>query len=163
MDFGLCMYQSVVWSYFYISCTVPNESLSPPSRVSYFCTILQNSLITLLIILSLWSHNLNLFSCYVWSIFLHAFFCTDIKRDSVSLEVSFSYLCPCEISPVCRLKYLCSCFFFYFCFLVIILFVLILSALLLPQSVRQWPGRPGFNPRSSHTKDFKNGTWYHLA
>ena len=22
----------------------------------------------------------------------------------------------------------------------------------------QWPGRPGFNPRSSHTKDFKNGT-----
>ena len=22
-------------------------------------------------------------------------------------------------------------------------------------SVRQWPGRPGFNPRSSHTKDFK--------
>ena len=23
------------------------------------------------------------------------------------------------------------------------------------------PGRPGF--RSSHTKDFKNGTWYHLA
>ena len=22
---------------------------------------------------------------------------------------------------------------------------------------------PGFNPRSSHTKDFKNGTWYHLA
>ena len=27
----------------------------------------------------------------------------------------------------------------------------------------RWPGRPGFNPRSSHTKDFKNGTWYHLA
>ena len=26
-------------------------------------------------------------------------------------------------------------------------------------SVRQWPGRPGFNPRSSHTKDSKNGTW----
>ena len=25
-------------------------------------------------------------------------------------------------------------------------------------SVRQWPGRPGFNPRSSHTKDSKNGT-----
>ena len=25
-------------------------------------------------------------------------------------------------------------------------------------SVRHWPGRPGFNPRSSHTKDFKNGT-----
>ena len=23
---------------------------------------------------------------------------------------------------------------------------------------RQWPGRPGFNPRSSHTKDSKNGT-----
>ena len=33
----------------------------------------------------------------------------------------------------------------------------------MPKSVRQWPGRPGFNPRSSHTKDFKNGTWYHLA
>ena len=24
--------------------------------------------------------------------------------------------------------------------------------------VRPWPGRPGFNPRSSHTKDSKNGT-----
>ena len=23
------------------------------------------------------------------------------------------------------------------------------------ESVRQWPGRPGFNPRSSHTKDSK--------
>ena len=30
-------------------------------------------------------------------------------------------------------------------------------------SVRQWPGRPGFNPRSRHAKDFKNGTWYLLA
>ena len=26
------------------------------------------------------------------------------------------------------------------------------------ESVRQWPRRPGFNPRLSHTKDFKNGT-----
>ena len=26
------------------------------------------------------------------------------------------------------------------------------------ESVRQWPGRPGFNPTSSHTKDSKNGT-----
>ena len=26
-----------------------------------------------------------------------------------------------------------------------------------------WSGRPGFNPRSRHTKDFKNGTWYLLA
>ena len=25
-------------------------------------------------------------------------------------------------------------------------------------NVRQWSGRPGFNPRSRHTKDFKNGT-----
>ena len=24
-------------------------------------------------------------------------------------------------------------------------------------SVRQWSGRPGFSPRSCHTKDFKNG------
>ena len=30
-------------------------------------------------------------------------------------------------------------------------------------SVHQWPGRSGFNPRSSHTKDLKNGTWYLLA
>ena len=28
---------------------------------------------------------------------------------------------------------------------------------------RQWSGRPGFNPRSRHTKDFKNSTWYFLA
>ena len=26
-------------------------------------------------------------------------------------------------------------------------------------SVRQWPGSPGFNLRSSHTKNFKNGTY----
>ena len=30
-------------------------------------------------------------------------------------------------------------------------------------SVRQWPGRPGFNHRSSHTKDSKNGTGCILA
>ena len=30
-------------------------------------------------------------------------------------------------------------------------------------SVRQWLGRSGFNPRSSYTKDLKNGTWYLLA
>ena len=29
--------------------------------------------------------------------------------------------------------------------------------------VRQWSARPGFNPRSRYTKDFKNGTWYLLA
>ena len=30
-------------------------------------------------------------------------------------------------------------------------------------SVCQWSGRPGFNPRSSHTKDSKNGTLCFLA
>ena len=30
-------------------------------------------------------------------------------------------------------------------------------------SVRQWPRRLGFNPRSSHTNDSKNGAWYLLA
>ena len=29
--------------------------------------------------------------------------------------------------------------------------------------VPQWSGRLEFNPRSSHTKDSKNGTRYHLA
>ena len=29
--------------------------------------------------------------------------------------------------------------------------------------VHQWSGRPGFNPRLSHTKDEKNGTSYRLA
>ena len=29
--------------------------------------------------------------------------------------------------------------------------------------VRQWPGRPGFNSRSSHAKDSKNGTWFYTA
>ena len=31
------------------------------------------------------------------------------------------------------------------------------------QGVHQWSGRPGFNPRSGHTKDFKNGTLYLFA
>ena len=30
-------------------------------------------------------------------------------------------------------------------------------------TIRQWSGRPGLNPRLSHTKDFKNGTWHRLA
>ena len=30
-------------------------------------------------------------------------------------------------------------------------------------SVRQWPGRPEFNPSWSHTRDRKNSTWYLLA
>ena len=30
-------------------------------------------------------------------------------------------------------------------------------------SVCQWPGRPGFNPKLSHTKNLKNGTWCQLA
>ena len=30
-------------------------------------------------------------------------------------------------------------------------------------SVHQWPGRLGFNPWSSHTKDSKNDTCYLLA
>ena len=29
-------------------------------------------------------------------------------------------------------------------------------------NIRQWSGRSGFNPRSSHTKDLKNGTWCRL-
>ena len=28
----------------------------------------------------------------------------------------------------------------------------------LGSSIHQWSGRPGFNPRSSHTKDLINGT-----
>ena len=31
------------------------------------------------------------------------------------------------------------------------------------QSVCQLSRRPGFNSRLSHTKDYKNGTWCHLA
>ena len=34
---------------------------------------------------------------------------------------------------------------------------------LMSKNVCQQSGRPGFNPRSSHTKDSKNGTWCHLA
>ena len=30
-------------------------------------------------------------------------------------------------------------------------------------SAYQWSGRPVFNPRLGHTKDFKNDTWYLLA
>ena len=33
-----------------------------------------------------------------------------------------------------------------------------MKLLLLTFSVRQWPGRAGFNPRSSHTEDSKK--WY---
>ena len=40
-----------------------------------------------------------------------------------------------------------------------ILYVRIYNQLIsLVGSVRQWPGRPGFSPRSRHTKDLQNGT-----
>ena len=37
------------------------------------------------------------------------------------------------------------------------------SGVLLDGPVRQWPGRPGVNSRSNHTKDSKNGSWCLLA
>ena len=37
------------------------------------------------------------------------------------------------------------------------LYILIISHWPSGQSVHQWSGRPGFSPRSSHTKDSKNG------
>ena len=40
----------------------------------------------------------------------------------------------------------------------LIMYVTSLTIYISGQSVRQWPGRPGFSPRSSHTKDSKNGT-----
>ena len=58
-----------------------------------------------------------------------------------------------------HLEYLCLTFevppFFF-------LFFYMQNLIGLVGSVCQWSGRPGFNPRSHHTKDFKNGTWYLL-
>ena len=34
----------------------------------------------------------------------------------------------------------------------------VMNIYLYSKSDRQWPGRPVFNPRSRHTKDFENGT-----
>ena len=67
-----------------------------------------------------------------------AFFSAVIRRDSVSLIrfplLSHVQIFWCEISPVCRLKYLYSCFSFHFCFqitLVLLIIVLLISLSLL--------------------------------
>ena len=69
---------------------------------------------------------------YWWSLWR---ICADIRRDSVSL-LKFPFrshvqIFPCEISPVCRLKYPYSCFSSNFYFLVLVLFVMMLSVMLL--------------------------------
>ena len=38
-----------------------------------------------------------------------------------------------------------------------------IKAGIIAQYICQGAGRPGFNPRSRHTKDFKNDIWYLLA
>ena len=40
----------------------------------------------------------------------------------------------------------------------ICIYIYIYIILLKMVNVRQWSGRPGFNPRLSHTKDSENGT-----
>ena len=42
-------------------------------------------------------------------------------------------------------------------------FAHIITRKILDEFSPSWSGRPGFNPTSYHTKDFKNGTWYLLA
>ena len=37
--------------------------------------------------------------------------------------------------------------------------IILLAHLYNGKSIRQWPGKPGFNPRLTHTKISKNGTW----
>ena len=46
---------------------------------------------------------------------------------------------------------------------ILYIYIYIYNKYILDIYVRQLPGRPGFNPRSSHTKDSKNGTWCLLA
>ena len=79
-----------------------------------------------------YGRQLLLYSCF--DIVLIALFWAAIRRDSVSLS-RFPFIChvqvfSCEISHVCRLKCLYSCFSSHFCFLVIfVLFILALSVI----------------------------------
>ena len=57
-------------------------------------------------------------------------FCFYLKRVSFSRFLFFFQVFLCEILPVCRLKYLNSCFSSYFCFLFVILVIFMFSELL---------------------------------
>ena len=61
-----------------------------------------------------------------------------------------------KIHIICMLNNVVHVLFLFVClFFCILLYNRLIG---LVGSVRQWFGRPGFNPRSSYTKDFKNGS-----
>ena len=124
-DSGLCMYSLVLMVKFQFLAQLPVGHLPCPV-MSRLCDSLLHSLIMWLIVSSLSPHNLHLLFCCVLCIFvstsltLMVLFCAAIRRDSVSplkfplFFFSHIHVFFCEISPVCRLKYLYSCFFFSF-------------------------------------------------
>ena len=95
---GLCIYHLLAWSnlnFLHISqwITLPTQSYL---ALYSFCANFLHLLIMWLMVSSLSTHSLNLLFCCVLSILaliwfvLMALFCAAIRRDSVSLKVSFS-------------------------------------------------------------------------
>ena len=66
-------------------------------------------------------------------------------------------LCYNMLVISCYLYDIISCHIYYVIY-IMLYYVIQLGHWLNEQSVRQWSVRRGFNPRSSHTKDLKNGT-----
>ena len=127
-DSGLYLYHLARWSNFHVLRSSQWITLYTQSYLVLFsfCASRLHSFIMWLIVSFQSQHNLHLlFFCFL-SIFvftllvLIAFFCADIKRDSISLSkllfVGHLQMFSCEISFVCRLKYPYSNFSSYYYF-----------------------------------------------
>ena len=99
---GLCIYHLLVWSNLHALHIFPWITLPTQLCLALYslCTNLLHLLIMWLIVSSLSPHSLHLVFCWVLSILalirlvLTALSCAAIKRDAVSLKVSFSWPCP---------------------------------------------------------------------
>ena len=119
---GLCMYKLFVWSNLNLGHNFQWTTLSiQPCQVLYFfCANLLHSLITWLMVSSLFPHNLHLLFCCVLSILawiwlvLRALFSAAIRRVSVSLLrflfLSQVHVFSCKMLFNSRIKRPLSCF-----------------------------------------------------
>ena len=138
------------------------------------CDVLKHILRVLHSIWRTWGHTSHMLYVKYWNthththtyiyiyIYIYICLCTTMKYAQSS---GVWWLCiPHETSSNGFLAFITMiCFKLYASPLITASSTFLCNFMLSGLSVRQWSGRPGFDPRSSHTKDFKNSTWYRLA
>ena len=100
--------------------------------------------------------------CAIWK-GLVSFICLMAYQILMSNLIPKCDLFKCDYNEYFSMFYSILFFFFFFelqfySFIIICLSTVTFDFIPNELSVCQWSGRPGFNHRSSHTKDSKNGT-----